>query len=104
MDRVVDETKSLGRGKLAMTQDLTEAESLSITLEAVECLLIQPDLIIQEVDSQLEDLAVRGLSFVEPTRRDESDDKRGAMGIPQATRGRISALIGQIRSELLNDS
>ena len=87
-----------------MTQDLTETESLSITLEAVECLLIQPDLIFKEVDSQLEDLAVRGVSFVEPTEREEGNVKRVVFGIPQETRGRISALLDQIRSELLNDS
>ena len=104
MDRVVDETKSLGRGKLAMTRNLTETESLGITLEAVECLLIQPDLIFQEVDSQLENLAVRGVSFVEPSGQEESEVKRSLLGITQETRRRISALLDQIKLEVLNDS
>lgn len=109
MDGIVDETKSLGRGKLAMTQDLTETESLRITLKAVECLLIQPDLIFKEVDSQLKNLAIEGVSFVEPIERKEGEVKRAhfgipVFGIPQEMRGRISALLEQIRSELFNDN
>ena len=112
MDPVVDETKSLGRGKLAMTQELTASESLSITLDAIECLLIQPDLIAHEVESHLGDVKVSGVSFVEPDEQEESDGKRseqersdvkrGAMGIPEQTRARISALLGQTKSDLLN--
>lgn len=102
MDGVVDETKSLGRGKLAMTQDLTASESLSITLDAVECLLIQPDLIAQEVDRHLEDMKVTGVAFVEQGEQEESDIKRGALDIPQERRVRILALLDQAKSDLLN--
>jgi len=101
MDAVVDETKSLGRGKLAMTQELTASESLSITLDAIECLLIQPDLIAREVDIHFEDVNVVGVSFVEPDGQEVRDVKRGAMGIPEETRVRISALLGQTKSDLL---
>ena len=101
MDAVVDETKSLGRGKLAMTQELTASESLSITLDAIECLLIQPDLIAREVDIHFEDVNVMGVSFVEPDGQEVRDVKRGAMGVPEETRVRISALLGQTKSDLL---
>ena len=100
MDGIVDETKSLGRGKLAMTQDLTASESLSITLDAVECLFIQPDLIAREVDRHLEDTKVTGVAFVDPDEQQETDIKRGALGIPQQRRERISALLGQAKSDL----
>lgn len=101
MDSVVDERKSLGRGKMAMTQELTASESLSITLDAIECLLIQPDLIAREVDIHLEEVKVAGVTFVDPGEEEESDIRRGAMGIPEERRVRISALLGQTRSDLL---
>ena len=78
MAEVVDETKSLGPGRLAMTQELTASESLSITLDAIECLLIQPDLIAREVDSHLEGLNLTGLSVAESGEQEESDVRRGA--------------------------
>ena len=101
MDAVVDEAKSLGPGNLAMTQELTASESLSITLDAIECLLIQPDLITREVEIHFEDVKVTGVSFVEPGGQEERDIKRSAMGIPEETRARISALLDETRSVLL---
>ena len=86
-----------------MTQALTESESLGITLEAVECLLIQPALMSQELDTQLADLSVRDISFAEPSQQDEDSVRRSALGIPRERRGHLSALLDRVRSDLLND-
>ena len=103
-DVVVDEKKSLGYGKLAMTHELTETESLLVTLEAIDCLLVQPGHIAQDVDRYLKDIEVTGAIFLAPSEREERMRVGGTLDIPQETRRRISTLIRQIRSDLQNDN
>src|SRR5580704_13877655 len=62
---IVTFSGELGRDQFVATQELTAAERLRITLDAVERLLIDPALIADEVRSDLKEAGVSDIQFAE---------------------------------------
>lgn len=101
---IVSPTGSRSDSKFAATQDLTSTERLSITLDAVERLLVDPDTIIEEVRNNLKAFGVLKVEFTEPSQREDVRSEFGgrAANISSEHRESILRLLKSLRLDIAN--
>ena len=84
------------------TTELTSAERLSITLDAIERLLVDPASILGEVRRGLKKAGVSTVEFSEPDEDVRHELGGHASAISSENRERISELVTRIRSDVIN--
>lgn len=84
------------------TTELTSAERLSITLDAIERLLVDPASILGDVRRGLKTAGVSTVEFSEPDEDVRHELGGQASAISSENRERISELVTRIRSDVIN--
>ena len=96
---IVKSTDDLGRAQFSSTQDLSCAERLRVTLDAVERLLIDPALIADEVRRGLREAGVSKVEFADPGEDVQRELGGHASRISSQHRKQISALLKRLKLE-----